>query len=294
MVDWRSNFWPRLWAEFKNLIPLFRYLILQTETHAFCLALACAALIGFFPSCLVMLSTLKHVLHWDLAYDVTLEMARGYFLPSDTGFITRNLEARLAAFRNGIGWGSVLWVLVGAAGVFVPLESALNRLWEVKEDRPYWKNQIIGFALTSICAALGLFFVLFSSVLHWVIQYFPQIVQGVFRFSVIQVAGTGFFILSIFSLYKLLPNKKIETFQVLPASVAAGILVEVVRLVYFKLAPNLESTQGPFAISVTFLILAYIETFVVLGCAYLASKKDRYPWIKFIPMKEESARDLPP
>jgi hypothetical protein len=38
----------RLVREIKNLFPLFRYLILQTETHAFCLALASAALIGFF------------------------------------------------------------------------------------------------------------------------------------------------------------------------------------------------------------------------------------------------------
>ena len=51
----------RLVREIKNLFPLFRYLILQTETHAFCLALAAAALIGFFPSCLVMLTVFKYI-----------------------------------------------------------------------------------------------------------------------------------------------------------------------------------------------------------------------------------------
>jgi len=39
----------------RSLFPLFRYLILQTETHAFCLALACAALIGFYPFCTLLL-----------------------------------------------------------------------------------------------------------------------------------------------------------------------------------------------------------------------------------------------
>jgi membrane protein len=293
-VDWRSNFWSRLWSEIKNLIPLFRYLILQTETHGFCLALACAALIGFFPSCLVMLSMMKHILHWDLAYDVTLEMIRGFVSSDDQAFVTRNLVARVSAFKNGIGWGSILWILLGAAGVFVPLESALNRLWQVEEDRPYWKNQIVGFSLTSLCAALGFFFVLVSTALTWVVRPLPSGLALFFQFLIIQASGTGFFILAIFSLFKILPNKKVDTFTVLPASVLAGILVQVVRLAYFRMAPNLGPTQGPFNISVTFLIFFYIETFVVLGCAYLASQKDRYPWIKFIPGSEESSRDLPP
>lgn len=306
MVDWQSRFLrvgkqlnefvPRLWAEIKNLVPLFRYLILQTETHAFCLALACAVLIGFFPSCLVMLSITKNVLHWDSAVDVILEMVRGYFLPipgrtgrSDQTFVTDNLVAVLANYRNGIGWASVFWVLLGAAAVFVPLESALNRLWDVKEDRPYWKNQVVGLALTSLCAALGLLFVSVATALHWLLIF--DFLRSIATF----IVGICFFTFSIFSLYKLLPNKKVETSAVLPASVLAGVLVQIVRLIYFKVAPDLSATQGPFSTSVTFLVLIYIESFVVLGCAYLASRKDRYPWIEFISMKdEETSRDLPP
>ena len=41
-------------------------------------------------------------------------------------------------------------------------------------------------------------------------------------------------------------------------------------------------TQGPFAISVTFLLFAYFETFVVLGCAFLATDTERYPWMGFL------------
>src|SRR5262245_8665277 len=84
----------RLWRELKNLVPLFRYLILQTETHAFCLALACAALVGFYPTCLVMLSVLKHILHWDAAYNVFIETLRLYY-PRDQEFLIRNLETSL-------------------------------------------------------------------------------------------------------------------------------------------------------------------------------------------------------
>src|SRR3954471_10387531 len=110
----------RLGRELKNLVPLFRYLILQTETHAFCLALACAALIGFYPTCLVMLSVLKHVLHWDAAYYVFIDTLRLYY-PRDQEFLIRNLENSLPS--RSIELGSLVWILLAATGIFVPLET---------------------------------------------------------------------------------------------------------------------------------------------------------------------------
>ena len=91
--------------------------------------------------------------------------------------------------------------------------------------------------------------------------------------------------MTIFALYKFLPNKKIDARQVFPAAVLAGAIAELVRVVFVHLFPDLYPTQGPFAISVTFLVLVYFETFVVLGCAFLASRTERYPWMGFLPLK---------
>ena len=126
--------WLRLGREFKNLIPLFRYLILQTETHAFCLALACAALIGFYPACLVMLSVLKHILRWNAAYNVFIDTLRLYY-PTGQEFLIHNLEVSLPS--RSVELGSLFWILLAATGIFVPLETGFNRLWQVREDRPY-------------------------------------------------------------------------------------------------------------------------------------------------------------
>ena len=281
--------WRRLAKETKNLFPLFRYLILQTETHAFCLALAGAALLGFFPSCLVMLAFLKNVLKWNAAYDVLLNTVRVYLPasePGDAQFVVRNLTAKLALFGQGAGLTSLLWVLLGAAGIFVPLETGLNRLWQAREDRPYWLNQIVGFSLTVACTALGILFVSISTGLHAIVAFFPfAIARNALRFVIIRATTTCFFVVTIFALYKFLPNKKIDARQVLPAAILAGIMVELVRIVYVQVVPNLYPTQGPFAISVAFLLLVYFETFVVLGCAFLASQTERYPWMGFLTRK---------
>jgi membrane protein len=283
--------WLRLGREFKNLIPLFRYLILQTETHAFCLALACAALIGFYPACLVMLSVLKHIFQWNAAYDVFIDTLRLYY-PTSQEFLIHNLEVDLPS--RSVELGSLVWILLAATGIFVPLETGFNRLWQVREDRPYWLNQIVGFLLAVGCSLMGLAFVSISTALQFIVDFFPtEILRRTLDYLVIRGVTTGFLIATIFAFYKFLPNKKVKTRDVLPAAILAGIMAELVRMIYRLVLPitNLASTQGPYVVSVTFVLLAYFETFVVLGGAFLASRTDRYPWMGFLRTKSSGTID---
>src|ERR1043166_3238347 len=123
----------RFLKEIKNLFPLFRYLVLQTETHAFCLALACAALLGLFPASVVLLTFPKYVLHWDAAYNVLLDTLRIYF-PTNQTFVIRNMVFVSQSFRSRTQLLSLVWVLLGSAGGFLPLETGFNRLWQAGEE----------------------------------------------------------------------------------------------------------------------------------------------------------------
>jgi membrane protein len=284
-----QDFWRRLLAEVKNLFPLFKYLVLQTETHAFCLALAGAALLGFFPACLVMLAVFKSVFGWQAAYNTLLTTVQSYF-PTSQSAVVSGLEHSVVALGSQSGIAPLLWVLLGAAGVFIPLETALNRLWKVQEDRPYWLNQVVGFTLTIVCVLLGLFFLSISAVLHGIVSYFPfELLRSVLSFLIIRITMTCLFVVSIFALYKFLPNRKVEAGKVLPAAIVAGVMAEFVRVGYTHLVPNFSVTQGPFTTSVTFLLLVYFETFVVLGCAFLATNTESYSWMGFLKRKRTEA-----
>ncbi len=94
-----QDFWRRLGKEIKNLFPLFRYLVLQTETHAFCLALAGAALLGFFPACLVMLAIFKNFLQWDGAYKILLTTVKSYF-PTSQATVVAGLDNSVRTARQ--------------------------------------------------------------------------------------------------------------------------------------------------------------------------------------------------
>src|SRR5215469_16953396 len=117
MID--LEFRRRLTQEIKNLIPLFRYLVLQTETHAFCLALAGAATLALFPSCLVMLAVFRNVLKWQFAYEGLLKTIEFYVPVGGADYFTAPLDKRITAMGPGVGLSSLLWVLLGAAAVFV-------------------------------------------------------------------------------------------------------------------------------------------------------------------------------
>ena len=284
----------------KSLYPLFRYLVLQTETHAFCLALACATLIGFYPFCVLLLSFMKHALHWDGGY-TTLQNALEIFFPAtaidqsgaDRNFLLRNLDASVSAYRRGLDIGSVFWVFLGAAGVFIPLEAGLNRLWKVQADRPYLRNQFVGLTLTVACCFLALAFVAINNLIQTIVGIVPiHIVQVGIDRIVLHLTAAAFFSITLFLFYKVIPNRKVDTLQVLPAAILAGVAAELVKDIYVLVLPLMDigsskGSQGPFYISVSFVVLGYFETFVILGGAFLATQTEAYPWLGFIRSRQK-------
>ena len=298
-----QGFFRRFLTESRTVIPLFRYLVLQTETHAFCLALAGAALIGFYPFCFFLMSLMKNILHWNRGADVVIAAILEYY-PQSQDFFVNSLVSHVGHAGKKLHVVSIVWILLGAAGVFIPLESALNRLWKVEEDRPYWLNQIIGLSLTTVCGALGIAFVTITASLQAIIRitlpfdYLAKKVDFFFTIEkiidsiILRLSGVCFLSIAILLFYKFLPNRRIEWNRVLPTALLAGIIAEVVREGYIDLLlphMNMDLSQGPFYVSVSFVILAYFESFVVLGCAFLSTRTKRLPWPVFVRRKRPDA-----
>jgi uncharacterized BrkB/YihY/UPF0761 family membrane protein len=78
-----------------------------------------------------------------------------------------------------------------------------------------------------------------------------------------------------FLIYWRLPNLKIAPRRVLPAAIAAGILWEISKYVYLLLLPslNFHVLYGPFAISVSLLMLAYVSALILLVASKTAADR---------------------
>jgi membrane protein len=241
--------------------PLVDYLLLTTQTHALCGSLAFFAMLGFYPLSLLLISLAKYVLHSRAVLEVVRLTLYSYF-PTGQDFLLRNLDTSSRTSGDVTVLGT-LWILLGGAGVFIPLETAFNQLWGFTHHRPYWHNQLVGLALTAVCWALlvgvviGLGYVPFGS-----------------REPALPVVGVVVGAAALFLVYRFLPHGGVPTAAVLPAAVFSAVMAEAVRHVFLWVLPrlNLQDSHGPFRVSVSFLVFVYVETFVLLAGAYLAAE----------------------
>src|SRR5215471_5579213 len=108
-------------------LPLLKHLVVRTESHAYSAGLAFFALVGFYPFCLLLLWVTGDLLHWSAGDTVIRETLREYY-PQGKDFLIRNLDASVVQHRDELSFASAVWIVVGAAGIFIPLETALNTL----------------------------------------------------------------------------------------------------------------------------------------------------------------------
>ncbi len=241
--------------------PLVEYLLLTTQTHALCGSLAFFAMLGFYPLSMLLMSLAKYVLHSPEVLGVVRLTLYSYF-PTGQDFLLRNLDtsARLYGDVTVVG---TLWILLGGAGVFIPLETAFNQLWGFTRHRPYWHNQLVGLALTTVCWAL----------LVGVVIGLGHLPFGS-REPALPVVGVVVGAVALFLVYRFLPHGGVPTAAVAPAAIFSALMAEAVRHLFLLVLPllNLQDSHGPFRVSVSFLVFVYVETFVLLAGAYLAAE----------------------
>ena len=238
---------------------------MTTETHALCGALAFFAMLGFYPVSLLLVSLAKYALRSPAALDVVRLALQSYY-PVGQDFLLRNLEASSRRFGEDVSLHGALFILLGGAGVFVPLEMAFNRLWGFAEHRPYWRNQLVGLVLTLVCWALAVALVL-------VLAPLPPVA----RLPLLWLGGVLVGAAALFLVYRVLPHGRVPMAVALPAAIITAVAAEAVRWLFALVLPllQLQRSQGPFHVSVSFLLFVYVEAFVLLAGAYLAAEATR-------------------
>lgn len=254
-----------------HLVGTLKYLF-TTEVHTFAFAIAANALLCFIPFTLLLLALCRNVLHSQAAANATIALVREA-LPSNQNFITRNLE--VLARSHSIQLVSLGMLLFDSTGVFLPLEVALNRIWGFPKNRGFLHNQAVSLGLAFSCGLLALLSV-FLTAMHL------SAIKG--SFGRLGWSGTASFaggvaitltalpatILALFLFYYVMPNGKVPVRPVLLASVLGGVLIEMTKHVFIWALPRLKFPEvyGPFSVSVTLIMWAFVSALVVLAGAH--------------------------
>ncbi len=262
----------------KSGTALIAYL-LDSEVHTFAFSVAANAIISFIPFVVLLYTLALSVFHSQAMKGVVDDMVN-YFLPSATkepNWVVHTLvaEAVLPLLkRHGAQVFSLVMILISCTGIFLPLEVALNQAWGVSKSRNYLFNQTIAFGLALLMVVLGVASMIanvgMGSVLtvvsfHHTDNFF---VKGI-SFLWLAVSTGVASILFFFSVYYVLPNRKVPWRPVMRTSIITGIVWLISRFIYAAMLPHLDlgSIYGPFFVSVGLLFWAYISGLILFAGA---------------------------
>jgi YihY family inner membrane protein len=264
----------------KDGTALVKYL-LDSEVHTYAFSVAANAILSFIPFIVLLYTLSRSVFHSELMVGVVNDMVN-YFLPSTASkdFLTVNLY--LAASRHGVQAFSLVMILVACTGIFLPLEVALNQAWGVTKSRNYLHNQVIAFGLAILMLVLGMGSILVNAAARDVLTLvfvhntnikFIDIVlhftyQGVSFLLLAATTGVAS-ILFFFSIYWLLPNRKVPWRPVLRTSIYTGIIWLAAKYIFMAVLPHLDlkALYGPFYVSVGLLFWAYVSGLILFAGA---------------------------
>ena len=262
----------------KDGTALLAYL-LDSEVHTFAFSVAANAILSFIPFIVLLYTLAQSVFHSTTMVKVINDMVYNY-LPSNTQFVASNLDT--VASHQGVKFFSLLMILVACTGIFLPLEVALNQAWGVTKSRNYLANQVVAFGLAILMVVLGMGSVLLNAVAYDVLKFFFdhhtnfQIVDVVLNFTftgtkfVLLEATTGVAsILFFFSIYWLLPNRKVPWRSVLRTAVYTGLIWLASKFLFVIVLKHmdLESLYGRFSVSVGLLFWAYVSGLILFAGA---------------------------
>ena len=262
----------------KQVMALGHYMA-KTEVHTYAFSVAAQVILSLFPFIVLLLTISEKVFHSEKMADVVGDMM-GNFLPNHQDFIMRNMKA-LAHSHAGTKIFSVVMLLITTTGVFLPLEVALNSVWNVKKNRNYLHNQVVSIGLALGVGLLAMTSVALTAaqqtITSWI--FFGRTDNFVFRFvgnTFLQICSLGASIGLFFLIYWGLPNRKVPFRAVLPTAVVMGVLWTGAKYLYILALPHLDfrSVYGAFDVSVSLMMWAFLSGLLLLAGAYVSATRE--------------------
>jgi membrane protein len=255
----------------RHLEPTFRYWM-EVEVHVYGFSIAANVLLSFFPFLIVMVSLCK-AFHWQAGEEAIYFTLRDYFPGQLADFVKQNIAPTLWK-RGAFQWTSMLLLLFTANGIFEPMEVALNRIWGVKKNRSFLKNQLMSLGLIFACGSLALLSASLTAVnLEFIktLTWASDSVSAALSSFFLKLAALPISMFILFLIYWLLPNCKIEKKRVVPIAIMVGFVLEVFKYIIVLLWPvlkaKLDKEYGPFVYSVSIILWSFLGSMLVLAGA---------------------------
>ncbi len=261
----------RRWVEARRVLNQALLSFLDEDSLMISASIAYHSLLAIFPLLLLLLGLSGlYIRRFELSGNLSVVLQR--YLPVRTDIIMQNLVGISRAYGR-IGLLSFLLLLWSSSGVFVPVEKALNRAWEVGEARSWWKSRMVALEMAFVVGCLILIAASFVGVeilfrkrldillgpsMHPLVVFLYHVLTAMSSFAVA--------LLTFEILFERLPNRPMRLRQAFPGALLTAILWEAARLLFTVFLPffNYRQVYGSIGVMVSLMTWAYISSAVML------------------------------
>jgi membrane protein len=205
------------------------------------------------------------------------------YLPGSEQLVTANLRA-ISSFRQALGIFAIIGLFWSGSGIFGAITRAVNRAWDVHEDRPIYiskPRQLLMALFTGVLFALSISSAaIVRAAGDLAALQIPAVQTLVNTGTLVLLQGTSFLlVLSIFLLiYKFLPNTRTYWRYIWPGALVGAVLFELAKnlfIFYLNTFASFENVYGSLAPVIALLLWTYVSSLILILGAELSSEYGR-------------------
>jgi len=205
--------------------------------------------------------------------DALQELLLSRLLPEDIARTVLGYLNRFAANASGLGWIGSLGLLAAAVAMLLTVENALNQMWQVKRNRPFFKRvglYLLALAVGPLVLGLGLW--LAAQLLdgsRGLIGSLPRsLALGLDLGPLVLVA------IGLTAVFYLVPNTAVRLRDAAAGGLLASLAFEIGKRgfsAYLAKVPTYKALYGAFATLPMFLLWVYFSWLVTLVAAMMTA-----------------------
>jgi membrane protein len=242
-------------------------------------SIAYYATFSLFPLLLVLIALSSFVLQTQVVERSVLDYLTSA-LPFSRPLVEKNLQEVLQR-RQTLGIIGVIGLTWAASGVFTTLAHNINRAWKEARTRAFLERRLLGMGMVILLVLLVVLSFLGSTLLDLLPRLrMPFITRlaayGTTFLGLLSSVIPGLFtFIMLLSLYRWVPNTRVEWSAAVGGSLVASILWELIQEAFaLYLSSSLFSFQlvyGSLATIIVLLLWIYIAGLIVLFGAHLSA-----------------------
>ena len=237
------------------------------------------AIISLFPLILGLIFVFSFILESETVEREMLHFFQTY-LPGTEDILTNNVDS-VKGVRGFLGVVGILGLFWSASALFGAISRAVDRAWDVHEDRPFY---VAKFHHLVMAMTVGLLFLLSLGATSS-IQFAGGL--GLDRYHLLEDALAGLFAralpfvftLAIFlMIYKHVPNTSTQWRYIWPGALLAALCFELGKtafLFYLDNFANYAKVYGSLGAVISLLVWTYISSFILILGAEVCSEHER-------------------